>query len=110
MQKYISEKKQWTKTDGWRGYEEPVNAVGGCNHTGSLSDSPCPTKVVKEEIGTFRAMLRKERIRSKLIACRTSNVFCEHIYVLVHPENRERALEIATAHEEDTRLFYSVKP
>lgn len=110
MKKYISEKKTYIRTDGWRGYEQPINAVGGCNHTGSWSDSPCPTKVVAEEIEAFRKMLRKERIQSKLLACRTSNVFCEHIYILVHPENRERALELAEAHAKgNTRLFYSTK-
>lgn len=106
---YISEKKVWIKTDGWRGYEQPVNAVGGANNTGMWSDSPCPTNVAKAEIEAFRKQLRREGIRSKLLGCVTSNVFCQHIYVLVHPENRERAFEIAKLHENNnTRLFYAV--
>jgi hypothetical protein len=105
---YISEKKTWVRTDGWRGYEQPINAVGGANNTGTWSDSPCPTHVALAEIEAFRKQLRKVGIRSKLLGCATSNVFCQHIYVLVHPENRERAYEIAKGHENDTRLFYAV--
>lgn len=106
---YISEKKIWVRTDGWRGYEQPINAIGGANDTGSWSDSPCPTKVALAEIEAFRKQLRREGIRSKMLICRSANVFCIHRYVLVHPENRERAYEIAKAHENnDTRLFYAV--
>ena len=106
---YIGEKKVWIKTDGWRGYAQPINAVGGCNHTGSWSDSPCPTNEVQSEIESFRKKLRKEGIRSKLLSCVTSNVFCQHVYVLVHPQDKERAYKIAEVHENETRLFYSVK-
>jgi len=47
MSNHISTKSRWVSTDGWRGYSEPINGIGGCNHTGSWSDSPCPTHVVK---------------------------------------------------------------
>lgn len=107
MSKHISTKKRWVSTDGWRGYEEPINGVGGCNHTGGWSDSPCPTHIVKSEIDGFRKILRKEKIRSKLLVTKSSNVFCEHIYVLVHPDDRERSLELSKEYQKETRLFYS---
>ena len=107
MSKHISTKTKWVSTGGWRGYEEPINAVGGCNHTGGWSDSPCPTHVVKSEIDSFRKKLRQNKIRSRLLVTNSSNVFCQHVYVLVHPTDRERGLEISKEHQTETRLFYS---
>jgi hypothetical protein len=108
MSKHISTKTAWVATDGWRGYVEPINAVGGANNTGSWSDSPCPSDTCEREIKEFRAMLRKNKIASRLKVCQTSNVFCVHVYVLVHPDNRERALELAKEHQKNTSLFYAV--
>jgi hypothetical protein len=107
MSKHISTKTKWVSTDGWRGYSEPINAVGGCNHTGSFSDSPCPTNVVKTEIENFRKKLRQNKIRSKLLVTQSSNIFCQHVYVLVHPDDRQRGLVISKQHQDETRLFYS---
>jgi hypothetical protein len=109
MSNHISTKTKWVKTDGWRGYSEPINAIGGCNHTGGWSDSPCPTNVVKSEIDGFRELLRKNKIRSKLLTTQTSNVFCQQVYILVHPDNRERGLELSKEYQnrEGIRLFYS---
>ncbi len=107
MSHKISTKTKWVSTDGWRGYVLPVNAVAGCNHTGNWSDSPCPTNLVETEIESFRKKLRKEKIRSILRVEQSSNVFCQIVYVLVHPDNRERGLEIAKEHTKETRLFYS---
>lgn len=107
MSTYISKKKRWVSTDGWRGYYEPINAIGGANSTGSWSDSPCPSNVCETEINEFRKQLRKEKIPSKLMVCNTSNVFCVHVYILVPPEFRERGLELAKEHQRNTRLFYS---
>ena len=107
MSTTISVKTKWVSTDGWRGYVLPINAVGGCNDTGMWEDSPCPSNVAKEEIESFRKKLRKEKIRSVLRVERSSNVFCQKVYVLVHPDNRERSLEIAKDHTQETRLFYS---
>ena len=104
---YISKKTRWVKSDGWRGYYEPINAVAGANNTGGWSDSPCPSHVCESEINGFRKLLRKEKIRSVISVCQTSNVFCVHVYVLVDPQDRERAKEIASDYQKDTRLFYT---
>jgi hypothetical protein len=108
MKTKISTKSHYVRTDGWRGYSEPINAVGGCNCTGDWSDSPCPTYVVKDELGRFKSKLRKANIRFKQFVTRSSNLFCVKVWVLVAPEDKERAMEIAKAHVEDnTRLFYT---
>ncbi len=106
MKKYISTKTEWIKTSGWRGYSQPINAVGGANDTGSWSDSPCPSDVCEREIKEFRSILRKNKIASRLKVCQTSNVFCVHVYVLVHPDDKEKALELAKEHKNNTTLFY----
>ena len=106
MKKYISTKTTWISTSGWRGYVQPINAVGGANNTGSYSDSPCPSDVCEREIKEFRAMLRKNKISSRLKVCQSSNVFCVHVYVLVHPDDKEKALELAQEHKKNTTLFY----
>jgi hypothetical protein len=105
---YISEKKTWIKTDGWRGYVQPVNAVGCCNCTGDWSDSPCPTSVVLEEINGFKKLLKQNGIRHKKVVTQSSNVFMVKVNILVHPNDRERALELAETHQQNTRLFYRV--
>jgi hypothetical protein len=106
MKKYISTKTTWISTSGWRGYVQPINAVGGANNTGSCSDSPCPSDVCEREIKEFRAILRKNKIASRLKVCQSSNVFCVHVYVLVHPDDKEKALELAQEHKKNTTLFY----
>jgi hypothetical protein len=105
---HISEKKTWIKTDAWRGYSQPINAVGCCNHTGDWSDSPCPTKVVNEEINGFKKLLKKNGIKHKKLVTISSNVFMVKVNILVHPNDRERALELAKEHEQNTRIFYRV--
>ena len=107
MTKYISTKSEWIRTDGWRGYLQPLNAVAGANNTGSWDDSPCPSHICEREIKEYRSILRQNKIRSRLKVCQTSNVFCVHVYVLVHPDDKERALELAKEHQNNTRLFYA---
>ena len=107
MKKYISTKTTWVSTSGWRGHSEPINAVAGANNTGSWDDSPCPSHICEREIKEYRAMLRKNKIASRLKVCQTSNVFCAHVYVLVHPDDKEKALELAKEHQNDTILFYA---
>lgn len=107
MKKYISTKKEYISTDGWRGYVQPINAVAGANDTGNWSDSPCPSHVCEKEIKEYRTILRKNKIQSRTMACQTSNVFCVHVYVLVHPDDREKALELANEHRNNTQLFYA---
>jgi len=105
---YISTKTQYINTDGWRGYSEPINAVGGCNCTGDWSDSPCPTSVVQDELKRFKVKLKQANIKYKQHVTRSSNVFCVKVYILVAPENKEQAKEIAEEHVKDnTRLFYT---
>jgi hypothetical protein len=105
---YISKKTKWVRTDAWRGYVQPINAVGCCNCTGDWSDSPCPTSVVKKEITGFKKLLKKEGIRHKTFVTQSSNVFMVKVNILVHPNDRERALAIADEYQENTRLFYKV--
>ena len=107
--KSISTKTKYVRTDGWRGYTEPINAIGGCNHTGSWSDSPCPTDVVKRELNGFKKILKQNGIRFRTLVCNTTNVFCQHVYILVDPENRERGLELSKDYSrvEGIRLFYN---
>jgi len=104
--KTISLKKHYIRTDGWRGYEEPINAICGANDTGTWSDSPCPSNVRELELTRAKSILRKNKISYKQAVCRSSNVFCVHVYICVHPENRERAKELLKPLEADTRLFY----
>ncbi len=109
MSNYISEKKTWVKTDGYRGYEKPVNSIGCCNHTGSWSDSPCPTHVVQKEIEGFKRILKKNGIRHKKLVTLSSNVFMVKVHILVHPDDREKGLELSRIYRdtEGIRLFYT---
>ena len=107
MKKYISTKTEYISTDGWRGYVQPINAVAGANDTGTSSDSPCPSHVCEKEIKEYRTILRKNKIQSRTMACQSSNAFCVRVYVLVHPDDRDKALELAKEHIPNTRLFYT---
>jgi hypothetical protein len=106
MTKYISTKTIWVSTSGWRGHSQPINAVAGANNTGSWDDSPCPSHICESEIKDYRAMLKKNKIASRLKVCQTSNVFCVKVFVLVHPDDKEKALELAKEHKNNTTLFY----
>lgn len=107
----ISKKTKWVRTDAWRGYEQPINAVAGANDTGTWEDSPCRTDVAISELKGFCALLRKAKIPYVTSINRSSNVFCAHRYVLVAPEHREQALALADQYDRDnqTRLFYTCK-
>ena len=104
--KTISLKKQWISTDGWRGYLQPINAVCGANDTGTWSDSPCPSDDRKRELSMAKKLLRQHDIHFKQTWCRSSNVFCVHVYLCVSPEDKERAREILRPLKYQTRLFY----
>lgn len=104
----ISTKMGYVRTDGWRGYSQPIHAVAGANDTGTYNDSPCPSHVREDEISRFTKKLKAEGIRYKTKWCQTSNVFCMHQYVIVSETDHARAYEIAKEHEKDnTRLFYA---
>lgn len=105
----ISKNTHYVSTDGWRGYYEPDDAVGGANDTGMWEDSPCPSGVRKKEIADFCAKLRRAGIKYRTMWCRTANVFCQHQYVVVDPVDHEKAYKIAEAHKQETTLFYPVE-
>jgi hypothetical protein len=102
----ISLKKEYIRTDGWRRYTQPINAVCGANDTGSWDDSPCPSKTRADELNQAKKLLRENKIPFRQTVCQTSNVFCVHVYLCVSPENKERARTILQPLESKTRLFY----
>jgi len=101
-------KMKYVRIDGWRGYYEPVNAVGGCNDTGMYSDSPCPSDVAQAEINSFVKKLRKEKIKYRTTSGSSSNVFMGKRFVCVAEKDQPRAREIAENHRNETRLFYPI--
>lgn len=105
----ISTKTKWVSTDGWRGYEQPINAVAGANDTGNWEDSPCRTEVCLKELDKVKQALRKAGISYRQTINKSSNVFCMHRYVLVAPEDRDKALAIVETCLPDTDLLYSCK-
>ena len=102
----ISLKKQYVRTDGWRGYEQPINAVCGANNTGSWDDSPAPDHICRAELAQAKKVLRQAKIAYKQTWCRSSNVFCVHGYICVHPENTARAKELIEPLISGTQLLY----
>jgi len=104
----FSKKITWIATDGWRGYSQPLFAVGGANCTGSSWDSPCPTNITEQEIMLMRSALRKAKINTRLMVCRSSNVFCVDVYIIVKPKDLEqgRAVVKQLLKEVDTTLAY----
>ena len=106
MKTKISLKKRYVKTDGWRGYEEPVNAICGANNTGNWSDSPCPEKTCLAELGQVKKILRENKIPFRQTWCQTSNVFCIHGYIVVPEELKETAKNLIAHLPKETRLLY----
>lgn len=102
----ISKEERWISTDGWRGYFQPIDAVAGANNTGMFSDSPCPTTVCRAELKAAANVLKKAGISHRRQACRSSNVFCEHVYLVVPSGDVERAKELIKPLVKDARLLY----
>ncbi len=90
-------------------YRIPGCAVLGASDTGSWSDSPCPTKSVKSELGAFRSVLRAAGIRSRWGGSSSGNVFCGKRWVLVAPSDWPRGIELADQYlrENDAELVYA---
>lgn len=107
MNNKISLKMGYVRTDGWRGYSQPIFSCGGANDTGNFEDSPCPSNVREREINGFTKKLRDAGIPYRLKWCDTSNVFCMHHYVVVAEKDHAAAYIIAKEHQENTRLFYA---
>ena len=106
--KTISKETRWISTDGWRGYYQPIDAVAGANNTGMYSDSPCPTNVCRAELKAAANVLKKAGIPHRLQACESSNVFCEHVYLVVPAEDVARGKELIQPLLKETRLLYTV--
>ncbi len=104
--KTISKKTVWVATDGWRGYSKPINAVCGANDTGTYSDSPCNSNTRKAEIGKAKKVLKQNHIRFNTMWTQSSNVFCQKQYILVMPEDKERAIELIRPLIDETHLLY----
>ena len=102
----ISLKKKYIRTDGWRGYEEPINAVCGANDTGGWSDSPCPTNTCLNELNRAKEVLKKAKIHYKQTWCKTTNIFCIHRYICVPENQKEMAKELIQPLISETRLLY----
>lgn len=111
-EKMFSTKKTYVKTDGWRGYEQPIYAVFGWNDTGTWSDSPCNTYKGIKESKLAKTFLRKNRIPFRHIVCRTSNIFCIHHYLIVDVTLLETAKTLVSEFYEtikdETELLYVV--
>lgn len=101
---------KYIRTDGWRGYSQPVYAVCGANDTGMWEDSPARTDVCLMELE--RAAKALNGIPHKFVTSGTSNVFCIHRYLIVPPSYIEKARELFTVYYElakdNTQLLYPV--
>jgi len=108
--KIINTTTEYIRTDGWRGYSQPVYAVAGANDTGGWSDSPCPTEVCEKELGEVKSLLARHGIRTKEVVCESSNVFCVHRYLVPPMGLVAKAKEIVRDYIEsvETRLLYAV--
>lgn len=108
MKSNITTKNEWIRTDGWRGYEQPLSAVAGVNDTGTAPDSPCNSEKAKKELKAFVKRLRRAGIKYRIMHGKTSNVFCIHHYVCTAPKDQRKAAEIAQAMSDQTELLYPV--
>ena len=103
--------QKYVRIDGWRGYAEPVYAIAGFNDTGTWSDSPCRTDVGQSEKDRLLSVLDAAGIKTKIVTCETSNVFCVHHYIVTKVKDHARALQIVETFlaENHTDLMYIVK-
>ncbi len=101
-------KIRYIKTDGWRGYSQPLTAVCGANNTGSWSDSPCPESVCVSELDKAKTVLINNNIPYSFGWFESSNVFCSHGYIMVKGiKTREKAIELIKPLISETRLLYA---
>ena len=106
--KHISRKTHWISSDGWRGYEQPIHAVAGCNDTGTYSDSPCNSNRATSELAIVKRELRKAKIPARHQICQSSNIFCAHRYLVVpeHLIDAGKAIVRNILASEETYLLY----
>lgn len=84
-------KRKWVSTDGMRGYNQPIGAVVGSSDTGTWSDSPCPSHVVKEELRAARKALATQGIECRTSFTTSSNGFMVKRWLLVREVDKARA-------------------
>lgn len=107
----FSTRKKYVRTDGWRGYFEPVYAIAGYNDTGSADDSPCRTVTGQREAARLKAFLKSKGIHFKTITCLTTNVCCIHHYIIAPIEQYEAGKIISkqwcVENHDSTSLIYA---
>jgi len=102
----INTKTKYIKTDGWRGYSQPINAIAGANNTGNFSDSPCPESVCLSELDKVKKIMIQNNIPYQLVWCESSNVFCVHGYIVVPGLLKRRAKKLIQDLPAQTELLY----
>lgn len=103
----ISKKSKWVKTDGWRGYNQPIYAVAGSSDTGGWSDSPCPSHEVKRELSELQSFLKKNNIQTSQAMGRSSNVFMMKRWIVVPKEQVAKAKELVASYlKKDTSTTF----
>jgi len=100
------DKLRYIKTDGWRGYSQPINAVCGANNTGNWSDSQCPEHVCLNELNNAKTKLINANIPYTFKWCETSNVFCVHGYILVKGRKKQIARKLIEPLVSESYLLY----
>lgn len=86
----ISIKKDWIRTDAWRGYCKLQNSV----YSASLMYSHYSLSEVINHIKKIKQVLRKSKIKCRTVKTRTSNVFSTGIDIIVAQENFNLAQKI----------------
>lgn len=81
-------------SNGYRGRNEATCGVAWAPDTGMWSDSPYRSDVTDRELKLIMAELRANGIQSKVVNCETSNVFCQHRYVVTKPKDMDKAKAI----------------
>ena len=94
---YFNLAQSYKPTDGWRGYSQPDYAVCGANDTGMWEDSPCRSDIAEKELNEVVNLLNANGIKTKLVTCESSNVFCVHHYIVPKVKDYERAKELIVA-------------
>lgn len=103
-------KRGYHRTDGWRGYEVPDNAIAGSSDTGGWSDSPCPSDKVDKELSALQADLKRNGIKTERATTQTSNVFCGKQWVkLKHPSDYEKAMKIVEKHKRQGNYIHDAE-
>lgn len=106
--------QRYHRSDAWRGYVIPANAIACANDTGTHSDSPCPSDVSEREINDLRAHLKAMKINTTIRFGETSNVFCGKRWLCVtrianFAKAASATMTYLAEHDGDTRLLHSAE-